>query len=105
MLFSPDCDHCQQETEQIIRHKDAFQKVQIIMATTFPFGKMLEFYKKYNLSRFDNIVMGKEINFMLPTFYNIRNFPFLAFYNKKKELISVFEGSLPIEKVIEELKK
>jgi thioredoxin-related protein len=105
MLFSPDCDHCQHETEQIILHKEAFEKVQIVMATIAPFDKMLSFHNKYDLKRFDNIVMGKEINYVLPTFYNIRNFPFLAFYNKKKELISVFEGSMPIQKIVEELKK
>lgn len=105
MLFSPDCDHCQHETEQIIQHKDELEKVQIVMATVAPFDKMLGFYNKYDLKRFDNIVMGKDVGYLLPSFYNIRNFPFLAFYNKKKELISVFEGSMPIQKIVEELKK
>lgn len=105
MLFSPDCDYCQHETEEIIRHIDDFKKVQIIMATTLPFEKMADYYKKYDLSRFPNIVVGKDVGYMLPSFYNIRNLPFLAFYNSKKELISVFEGALPIEKALEELKK
>ena len=105
MLFSPDCEHCQHKTEEIIQHIDAFEKVQIIMSTTLPFDKMLEFYKKYDLKRFDNIIMGKDISYLLPTFYTIRNLPFLAFYNKKKELISVFEGALSIEKIIEETRK
>lgn len=105
MLFSPDCDHCQYETEQIIRHKEAFEKIQIVMATTAPFDKMLGFYQKYDLKSFDFITMGKDVNYLLPSFYDIRNFPFLAFYNKKKELISVFEGSMPIEKIVEELGK
>lgn len=105
MLFSPDCEHCQHKTEEIIQHIDAFEKVQIVMSTTFPFDKMVGFYNKYDLKRFDNIIMGKDINYLLPTFYNIRNLPFLAFYNKKKELISVFEGALPIEKIIEETRK
>ena len=105
ILFSPDCDHCQHETEEIIRRIDDFKKVQIVMATTLPFDKMTEYYKKYNLNRFPNIVVGKDVGYMLPTFYNVRNLPFLAFYNSKKELISVFEGALPIEKILEELKK
>ena len=105
VLFSPDCEHCQHETEEIIKHIDAFEKVQIIMCTMLPYDKMAAFYTKYDLKRFDNIIMGKDMNYMLPAFYNVRNLPFLAFYNKKKELISVFEGSLPIEKVIEEIRK
>ena len=105
MLFSPDCEHCQHETEELIKHIDEFKKVQVVMATTLPFDKMIDYYSKYDLKRFDNIVMGKDISYFLPVFYNIRNLPFFAFYNKKKELISVFEGALTIEKIIEELKK
>ena len=75
------------------------------MSTTFPFDKMVAFYKKYDLDRFNNIIVGKDLGYFLPTFFNIRNLPFLAFYNKKKELISVFEGALPIEKIIEEAGK
>ena len=105
MLFSPDCDHCKQETEDIIKNIDAFKKVQVIMSTTLPFNKMLDFYNNYDLKRFDNIIVGKDVNYLLPVFYDIRNLPFLAFYNKKKELISVFSGALPINKVIKELEK
>jgi len=105
MLFSPECEHCRLETEEIIQHIDAFEKVQIIMSTTLPFGKMAAFYTNYNLKRFDNIIVGKDINYLLPTFYNIRNLPFLAFYDKNKKLISVFEGALPIEKILEEIRK
>ena len=105
MLFSPDCEHCKHETEDIIKHIDAFEKIQIIMSTTLPFDKMVDFYNKYDLKRFDNIIVGKDVNYFFPAFYDIRNLPFLAFYNKKKELISVFSGALPVEKVIEEMKK
>jgi thiol-disulfide isomerase/thioredoxin len=105
MLFSPDCDHCKHETEEIIKNIDAFKKVQIIMSTTMPFEKMVDYYNHYDLKRFDNIVVGKDVSYLLPVFYDIHNLAFLAFYNKKKELISVFSGALPIDKVIEELGK
>jgi len=105
MLFSPDCEHCQHKTEEIIQQIHAFEKVQIIMSTTLPFDKMIAFYEKYDLNRFNNIIVGKDLGYFLPTFFNIHNLPFLAFYNKKKELISVFEGALPIEKIIEEAGK
>lgn len=104
MLFSPDCDHCKHETEEIIKNIDAFKKVQIVMSTTLSFDKMIDYYNHYDLKRFNNIIVGKDTGYFLPVFYDIRNLPFLAFYNKKKELISVFEGALPIDKVIEELK-
>jgi hypothetical protein len=75
------------------------------MSTTLPFDKMLAFYEHYDLKRFDNIRVGRDQAYMLPVFFDIHNLPFLAFYNKKKELISVFSGALPVNKVLEELKK
>jgi hypothetical protein len=105
MLFSPDCDHCKHETEEIIKNIGAFKKVQIVMSTTLPFEKMIDYHNHYDLKRFDNIIVGKDISYFLPVFYDIHNLPFLAFYNKNKELISVFSGALPIAKVIDELGK
>lgn len=105
MLFSPDCEHCKHETEDIISHIDEFKKIQIIMSTVHPFDKMIEFYNKYDLKRFDNIIVGKDVSYFFPVFYDIRYLPFLAFYNKKKELISVYPGALPVNKILDELKK
>jgi thioredoxin-related protein len=103
IVFSPDCDHCKHETEELIKNIDKFKKVQIVMATFQPFAEMKKFYADFQLSRFENIVVGKDINFILAPFYNIRNMPFLAFYDKKGQLISVFEGNLPMDKVAERL--
>jgi hypothetical protein len=66
---------------------------------------MVDYYHHYGLKRFDNIIVGKDVSYFFPVFYDIHNLPFLAFYNKKKELISVYSGALPIDKAIEELKK
>jgi thioredoxin-related protein len=105
MLFSPECDHCKHETEELIKRINDFKDVQIIMATPLPFDAMKEYYKHYGLGKYPNIKMGHDSKFMLPVFYSIRSFPFLAFYNKKQELISVFEGSMPMDQVLAELKK
>jgi thioredoxin-related protein len=105
VLFNPQCSHCQQETEEIIRHIDLFKDVQIVMATSMPFDSMLAFRDKYRLPDYKNIVVGQDTHYFLPTFYNIRNLPFLAFYNRKKELIDVFEGTMPPEKIIGIIRK
>jgi hypothetical protein len=72
MLFSPDCDHCKHETEELIKNIDKFKKIQIVMATPMPFDKMKEFYAHYDLQRFKNITMGRDISFILPPFFNVR---------------------------------
>jgi len=105
ILFSPDCDHCQKGTEELIDNIDKFKGIQIVMSTISPFDKMKEFYTNYKLERFQNITVGKDQFALLPTFYRIKNMPFLAFYDKKGNLIDIAEGALPVPKVLEYFKE
>jgi hypothetical protein len=105
ILFSPDCEHCRHETEELLNNIEQFQKVQIIMATFLPFEKMRSFYTEYGLVKYDNIIVGQDFQNFLPSFFMIHNLPFHAFYNKKKALISAFEGTLTVEKMLIELEK
>jgi thioredoxin-related protein len=100
ILFSPDCDHCKHETEEIIKHIDDLKKVQIIMATMMPFAAMKDFYTKYGLGKFKNIKTGQDFQYMLPSFYRVRSLPYLAMYGKSGELLTTFEGSMKIEDLI-----
>jgi thioredoxin-related protein len=105
MVFSPTCEHCKHETEDLVKNIQKFKKITIVMATMQPWNEMMAFRNFYGLGQYENIYMGKDVDFFLPPFYNIKNLPFLAFYSKKGELINVFSGSLPLDKVLEEFEK
>lgn len=105
MIFSPDCDHCQHETEELVKVMDKLEKVTIVMVTMRPYADMMAFREKYGLAQYKNIIMGQDTDFFLLPFFNVSNLPFLAFYDKKGELISVFAGSMPMEKLLKELEK
>ena len=105
MVFSPDCEHCQHEIEAILKNINDFKNIQIVMATMLPIEKVAAFVQKYELKKYPNIIAGKDQAYMLPAYYNIHNLPFLAFYNKKQNLISVFEGNLGVPKILKEFQK
>jgi thioredoxin-related protein len=105
MLFSPECGHCQHTAEEIYQHREELKDVHIVMATIYPLYEMNDFMKKYKLSEMKNVVAGRDLKVTLPVFYAIRNFPYLAMYDKKGNLIMGFEGSMPIEKVIKIFKE
>lgn len=100
VVFNPQCDHCQHETEELIRNMDKLKNVQIVMATSSPFADMKGFIEKYKLDQYKNVVVTQDTHFFLLSFYMLHNLPFHAFYNKKKELLSVFEGSMTMEKIL-----
>jgi thioredoxin-related protein len=101
MLFSPECSHCQHETEELIAHIDELKNIQIVMATLHPISRMKEFISQYKLDEQKNIVVGKDIYYILPSFYMIHNLPYMALYDKKGRLIKAAEGSFGIQNVID----
>src|SRR5579875_1201339 len=58
ILFSPDCSHCQHETEEMIKHKDELKNIQIVMATLESLENMRAFIDKYQLAQMPNVVVG-----------------------------------------------
>ncbi len=104
IIFSPDCDHCQHETKELTASIDKFKKIQIVMASWLPYNEVLKFYKDYNIAAYPNITMGWDKSFFLPPFYQLKSLPFMALYDKKGNLISVFDGSVSLDKVVEAFK-
>jgi thioredoxin-related protein len=99
MYFSPDCEHCQHQTEDILHDIHSFKKIQIVMATYQPFESMKSFYEKYELAKY-NIHVGRDTKFILPPFYRIKSLPFIALYDKKGNLITTFEGNQKVNKIL-----
>lgn len=100
VVFSPECDHCKHETEELIKNINKFKNIQVVMASVLPVFKMRDFVNTYKLSQYKNITVGRDYAYILPVFYNIKSLPYHAFYTKEKKLISVFEGSMKIEKIL-----
>jgi thiol-disulfide isomerase/thioredoxin len=105
MIFSPTCEHCRHETEELIKNIDLFSNAEIVMATMMPFDSMMSFRERNKLAQYENIIVGQDTHYFLPSYYMINNLPYLAFYDKKGKLISFFEGTMEIGKAARELKK
>lgn len=101
MLFSPDCSHCQHAAEEMVQHKDELKNIQIVMATLHSISQMNAFAETYGLKALPNVVLGKDVYFILPSFYAIHNLPYMAFYKANGDLIRTVEGALPVDKVLE----
>lgn len=104
MLFSPECSHCQHTAEELVANKEKLKDLHIIMATLQPLWQMNAFVEKYGLKEIPGLVVGKDFSYILPSFYGIHNLPYLAFYNKKGSLITGFEGSMPLERILQTFK-
>jgi thiol-disulfide isomerase/thioredoxin len=104
MFFSPGCDHCIEQFEAMNKRSGEFKKFQIIMPTIQPIEELAEFNKKFQIQKHPNIVTGRDINYFLPPFYEIANFPYFAFYDRSHNLISIHEGNLKVDEILRKFK-
>ncbi len=104
MVFSPDCEHCQHETELIKQHLSDFKRAQLLMVTPMSFEKMHEFYLKYGLDQYKNVIVGYDPKFFFTSYFKMRMFPFIAIYDKKYALVKTFEGSPPMDDLLKYVK-
>lgn len=99
MYFSPDCDHCQHQTEAMLKKIELLKGVQIVMTTYQPFEDLAGFYEKYHLVNYPQIKLGRDTKFFFVPYYKIQEMPFMALYDAKGTLLKTYEGNTDIEKL------
>ncbi|MEO6290576.1 MAG: redoxin domain-containing protein [Ginsengibacter sp.] len=100
VVFSPDCEHCQHETEEMLANIKKFKNTQIIMVTYLPYEEMIAFYKNYKIADYPQIIMARDTKYFFPVFYKVRNLPSIFVYDKNGDFKKSFEGSVKIDSVI-----
>lgn len=105
MYFSPDCDHCIKQMDEMNTRMEDFKKIQIILATNQPMETLVTFIEKYKLANYPNIKAGRDVKFNLPGFYRMKSLPYFALYDKKGTLITTFESNTKVDKILKAFKK
>jgi thioredoxin-related protein len=100
MFFSPECEHCKHQIQDILADFSKFKDIEIVMATFQPFDEMKKFYTYYRIGDHPNIKIGRDEKFFLVPYYKIQNLPYLALYDKKGQYITHFEGNQKVETLL-----
>ncbi len=105
IYFSPGCEHCLHQMDSMMKRSADLKKYQFVMATYQPIEELVDFNRKYQLTKHSNFYTGRDTNYYLPPFYQIRNFPYMAFYDKTGKLLSTFEGNMSVDDMIKRFNK
>ena len=86
IFFSPDCDHCQKTVQELITKMDSLTNLIMVLngPSYITLHEIKEFYQKYKLESFPNIIMGKETRYFVPIHYRIEVTPYAAIYKEGK---------------------
>lgn len=97
LYFSPDCGHCQLETEELLSKMKQLNDLQIIMVTSRPFEDMTAFADKYKINRFPSIRIGTDPDRIVTRFYDVKFTPFSALYDRKGKLVKVYKEGIDMD--------
>ena len=69
---------------------DEWKNAELVLVSSLDFEHIRKFYDEYQLSKYPNIVIGRDGSFYLGSFYKIRSYPSLYVYDKKQKLVTEF---------------
>ena len=106
IYFSPDCDHCQDFTQDLVKNYGVVANKQVVMVTFQDMAMLKPFVTKYKLNQYLNFKVGTEgTSYVVRNYYQIRSFPYIAIYDKDGKLVKTYEGTQPHEEIFKTLKQ
>lgn len=92
VYFSPDCGHCQLTAHEFEEKMDQFKDVEFVWISFLSIDKIKSFADEYKLSHYENVRVGRDPKYFVPSFFQVKVTPFMAVYSKKGRLIQTFVG-------------
>lgn len=101
VLFSPDCEHCQKFTAELLNKMDSLKGVNFVFFTPMPLTELRKFAGKLELAKYKNILaVGKDYLYFSLPFYDVKYVPVISVYNRKKRFVKRYEGSVKVHDLI-----
>jgi thioredoxin-related protein len=76
--FSPECAYCRKMTKSITNNIDELQGITIYMLSNFPFDKIKEYVKEFDLSKYKNITVGYDYELYFSQYFKAPGVPCIA---------------------------
>ena len=90
VYFSPTCGHCQLAADEFSKKMQDMRDIFFVWVSYYPLPEIKEFAKKFNLQQFTNIIIGRDPNYAIPSYFRVKFTPYMAVYNKDHHLIQTY---------------
>jgi thiol-disulfide isomerase/thioredoxin len=104
IYFSPECGHCQITADEFSKRMAEMKDFYFVWVSYYPLPEIKEFAKKFNLQQFNNIIIGRDENYTIPSYFRVKFTPFMAVYNKEHHLIQTYQQGTEADNLIALLK-
>ncbi len=104
VYFSPECGHCQITADEFSKKMAEMKDIFFVWVSYYPLPEIKAFAKKFNLQQFTNIIIGRDENYTIPSYFRVKFTPFMAVYNKEHHLIQTYQQGTEADTLINLLK-
>jgi thiol-disulfide isomerase/thioredoxin len=99
IFFSPDCEHCQKETQQLTANMGLLKGAKILMVSAMEHSFNKKFYTDYTIAKYPNIILGREPTMQMGTYFKVHTLPTAFLYTTKGEFVQAFKGTIPVAEI------
>lgn len=96
IYFSPTCEHCQYEAQEIRKHIETFGDTQILMISSDDSLSIKKFAADYQLDSLSNVQFLHLPNEQIFETFGSASVPRILIYNQKGNLVKDFKGEVKI---------
>ena len=91
-FFSPGCEHCQKEAEQLVKMGNTSSDITIFLITEESLQEARAFTKFYGLNKLKNVLVGKDYQYSFFKIFLPQSIPFIVVYGRNKQIKKIFLG-------------
>lgn len=94
VYFSPDCGHCQYEAKEMMNNMDSLKNTFILWVSYRDMADIKGFAEIYGFNNYKNLKVGRDPNYAIPSFFQVKYTPYVAVYDKKGNYLKAYEGGV-----------
>lgn len=100
IFFSPDCEHCQSETRDLLKKMDSLKKVNLYFITIDSLQRMKVFNGYFGLHKYPNVIVARDYTYSFASHFPKVVPPYTVLYDKYKRARVVMSGEAEASKII-----
>lgn len=104
VYFTPTCGHCQITAEAFSKKMKEMRHIYFVWVSYSALPEVKEFAANFSLQQFNNLVIGRDPNYAIPSFYKVNYTPYMALYNAQHHLVQTWEKGTEPDTIISLLK-
>jgi len=96
-FFGPDCPYCQNLTREITKRMPELKDTRFYLMSDAGFKEIERYDTLFKLKQYENVTIGRDIDYVFFKYYKVPGFPYMAIYDKKKEFREIIVGAVSVD--------